>query len=88
MVRFCEPVLVRVSVSDWLLPTCTFPKLRLAGFAVRVPLPLEAAESCEAPNVGRAASAHKIPKRTKREGKQRPDVGRTWGSRMNHIFPC
>jgi hypothetical protein len=31
------PVLVTVSDNDWLLPTVTLPKLRLVGFAPRVP---------------------------------------------------
>ena len=34
MVTLAPPELVRVSVSDLLFPTTTFPKLRLAGFGV------------------------------------------------------
>jgi hypothetical protein len=37
MVTLEAPVLVRVSESVWLLPTCTLPKLRLLAVAVSDP---------------------------------------------------
>jgi hypothetical protein len=37
MVRLVPPVLVRVSLSDFEVPTCTLPNARLVGFAVRAP---------------------------------------------------
>jgi len=37
MVRLLPPVLLTVSVRVWLVPTCTFPNVILAGAAVRSP---------------------------------------------------
>jgi hypothetical protein len=36
-VTFSLPELFKVSVCDWLVPTCTLPKLKLVGFPLRLP---------------------------------------------------
>ena len=43
-VRFPPPVFFKVSVCDWLDPTCTFPKVKLVGAVVRLLLGTEVPE--------------------------------------------
>jgi hypothetical protein len=52
IVTFEFPVFVIVAVSDLLLPTCTFPKLKLAEdelrvFVAAVPLPVREIDICD-----------------------------------------